>query len=115
MAAGLCERLAPRLTDLPLLIVGSFQAPWWVPGAPFSSSGASCRPQWCKYHSFHACGSCFCGHGGGVHGNGWETMGSHEAFTLSSCHSEVVGILISSGVLSDVKLEYFTATREVGK
>ena len=37
MAAGLWERLAPRLTDLPLFIVGSFQTAWWVPGAPLSS------------------------------------------------------------------------------
>ena len=40
--------------------------------------------------------------------------GSHDAFTLSSCHKLDVGIFTSSGVESEVELEYFTASIELG-
>ena len=42
-------------------------------------------------------------------------MGPQDAVTLASCQGEVIGIFTSSGVDSDVKLEYLTATREVGE
>ena len=42
-------------------------------------------------------------------------MGPHDALTLASCQGEVIGIFTSSGVRSDVKLEYFTGRNSQAK